>query len=298
MSLKLTPIQRETLMALISIYRKKGTSVRGDEIAALIDRNPGTVRNQMQTMKALGLVEGVPGPKGGYNATIKAFEAVKMEEVEEEAVIGIWVNKKLVENSNVQEMAFTTVRHPGMCRTEIKIIGDMRAYNIGDNIVAGPTPVNKIVVSGEIIGKDDMNNVILVDATDVETLPKRPVGEYMDKFVIMEGGKSIEDAKEKMEREKLESMAVLEEGEIRLVSDKDVLLLPAEGRGDERVGSISKSTISIDMNTPLHVAIVKMREEGVRSILISDGDKKVGILNKVHIVDVITEDIMDKIQTR
>jgi len=295
MSLKLTPIQRETLMALISIYRKKGTSVRGEEIAALINRNPGTVRNQMQTMKALGLVEGVPGPKGGYKATIKAFEAVGMEEVEDEAIIKIWVNGEPVENGNVQEMAFTTVRHPGLCRAEMKLIGDMRVYNIGDKIVAGPTPVNKIIVSGEIIGKDDMDNVILVDAADVETLPKRPVGEYMDKFVVMEGGKSIKDAKEKVESEKLDSMAVLEEGEIRLVSNKDVFLSLAEGHGDERVGSISKSTISVDVNTPLHIAIVKMREEDTRSILVSEGDKKVGILNKVHILDVITKGLMDKI---
>jgi len=283
------------LMALISIYRKKGTSVRGEEIAALINRNPGTVRNQMQTMKALGLVEGVPGPKGGYKATIKAFEAVEMKEVKEEAIIKIWVNGEPVENGNVQEMAFTTVRHPGLCRAEMKLIGDMRVYNIGDKIVAGPTPVNKIIVSGEIIGKDDMDNVILVDAADVETLPKRPVGEYMDKFVIMEGGKSIKDAKEKVESEKLDSMAVLEDGEIRLVSNKDVFLSLAEGHGDERVGSISKSTISVDVNMPLHIAIVKMREEDTRSILVSEGDKKVGILNKVHIVDVITKGLMDKI---
>ena len=295
MSLKLTPIQRETLMALISIYRKKGVSIRGEEIAALINRNPGTVRNQMQTMKALGLVEGVPGPKGGYKATIKAFEAVEMEEVEEEAIIKIWVNGEPVENGNVQEMAFTTVRHPGLCKVEMKLIGDMRAYNIGDKIVAGPTPVNKIIVSGEIIGKDDMDNVILVDAADVETLPKRPVGEYMDKFVVMEGGKSIKDAKEKVESEKLDSMAVLEDGEIRLVSNKDVFLSLAEGHGDERVGSISKSTISVDVNMPLHIAIVKMAEEDTRSILVSEGDKKVGILNKVHIVDVITKDLMNKI---
>jgi len=51
----------------------------------------------------------------------------------------------------------------------------------------------------------------------------------------------------------------------------------------------------VDVNTPLHIAIVKMREEDTRSILISEGDKKVGILNKVHILDVITKDLMDKI---
>ncbi|HEY3422517.1 MAG TPA: Rrf2 family transcriptional regulator, partial [Methanocellaceae archaeon] len=65
---ELTVIQREILTALINLFREKGRAIKGEEISERIDRNPGTVRNQMQSLKALGLVEGVPGPKGGYKA--------------------------------------------------------------------------------------------------------------------------------------------------------------------------------------------------------------------------------------
>ena len=55
----LTPIQRDILTALINTRRGEGRAVKGEEIAELIDRNPGTIRNQMQSLKALNQVEGV-----------------------------------------------------------------------------------------------------------------------------------------------------------------------------------------------------------------------------------------------
>ena len=64
LTMDLTPVQRDILTALINIYRVEGRAVKGEEIAELIDRNPGTIRNQMQSLKALNLVEGVPGPRG------------------------------------------------------------------------------------------------------------------------------------------------------------------------------------------------------------------------------------------
>ncbi|HIH77323.1 MAG TPA: HTH domain-containing protein [Halobacteria archaeon] len=87
MSEKLTLTQRDTLIALITLYREKGEAVSGDDIAAFIKRNPGTIRNQMQIMKALGLVEGVPGPKGGYKPTINAYKAINTDLSYEEATI-------------------------------------------------------------------------------------------------------------------------------------------------------------------------------------------------------------------
>lgn len=79
----LTTVQRDILTALINIYRVEGRAVKGEEIARLIDRNPGTIRNQMQSLKALNLVEGCPAPRG-YRATGSAYDALNIE------AIGIW----------------------------------------------------------------------------------------------------------------------------------------------------------------------------------------------------------------
>ena len=60
----LSLIQRDILITLITLYHQQSHSIKGEEIADMIQRNPGTVRNQMQALKAIGLVDGVPGPKG------------------------------------------------------------------------------------------------------------------------------------------------------------------------------------------------------------------------------------------
>ncbi|HIH64828.1 MAG TPA: HTH domain-containing protein, partial [Methanothermobacter thermautotrophicus] len=60
----LTSVQKEILQTLINLYRNSnGKSIKGEEIAAIMNRNPGTIRNQMQSLRSLGLVKGVPGPR-------------------------------------------------------------------------------------------------------------------------------------------------------------------------------------------------------------------------------------------
>ncbi len=77
--MELTQIQREILTALINLQRRTGRAIKGEEIASTIDRNPGTIRNQMQSLKAIHLVEGVPGPKGGYRAIAAAYDAINLD---------------------------------------------------------------------------------------------------------------------------------------------------------------------------------------------------------------------------
>ena len=73
-SMELTPIQKDIIISLINLQRQKDRAIKGEEIAEVIQSNPGTIRNQMQLLKALGLVEGVPGPKGGYKPTGAAYD--------------------------------------------------------------------------------------------------------------------------------------------------------------------------------------------------------------------------------
>ena len=68
--IELTSVQKQILTALInlfSVYDLSTTekSIKGESIAKETGKNPGTIRNQMQSLKALRLVEGVPGPRGG-----------------------------------------------------------------------------------------------------------------------------------------------------------------------------------------------------------------------------------------
>jgi hypothetical protein len=74
----LSLIQKDILITLISLYHQHSHPIKGEEIAEVIRRNPGTVRNQMQALKAIGLVDGIPGPKGGYNPTARAYRELNL----------------------------------------------------------------------------------------------------------------------------------------------------------------------------------------------------------------------------
>ncbi|MDO9326657.1 MAG: HTH domain-containing protein, partial [Methanoregula sp.] len=79
----LSLIQKDILITLVTLYHRQSHSIKGEEIADLIQRNPGTVRNQMQALKTIGLVDGVPGPKGGYIPTGLAYKALNLNLAED-----------------------------------------------------------------------------------------------------------------------------------------------------------------------------------------------------------------------
>jgi len=89
-SIELTSSQKSILTALINLYGEQEDAVKGEAIAEEVDRNPGTIRNQMQSLKALQLVEGVPGPKGGYKPTSNAYEALDIQRMDEPADVPIF----------------------------------------------------------------------------------------------------------------------------------------------------------------------------------------------------------------
>ena len=75
----LTSVQKEILQTLINLYQSSsGKSIKGEDIAEVMGRNPGTIRNQMQSLRSLGLVKGVPGPRGGYKPTIEAYHSLNI----------------------------------------------------------------------------------------------------------------------------------------------------------------------------------------------------------------------------
>jgi hypothetical protein len=167
-SIELTPSQKTILQELVNLYRQRDSAVKGEDIAEKVDRNPGTIRNQMQSLKALQLVEGVPGPKGGYKPTANAYEALEVQDIEHAADVPLEHNGELMEDANVQEIDLTSVHHPEHCRAEIRLQGSIGAFNEDDTITVGPTPLSKLQIIGTIVGKDDTNNSLVLKIDDMQ----------------------------------------------------------------------------------------------------------------------------------
>ncbi|MFB6299598.1 MAG: Rrf2 family transcriptional regulator [Halobacteriales archaeon] len=172
-SIELTPSQKTILTALVNLYREHEEAVKGEEIAAEVDRNPGTIRNQMQSLKALQLVEGVPGPKGGYKPTANAYEALEIEQMDEPAEVPLYRNGERAPETNVEEIDLTSVHNPDLCRAEIHIRGSVRDFHEGDTITVGPTPLSKLVIEGPLDGKDETNGILILRIESM-TAPSEP----------------------------------------------------------------------------------------------------------------------------
>ena len=176
----LSLIQKDILITLITLYHRQSHSIKGEDIANLIQRNPGTVRNQMQALKAIGLVDGVPGPKGGYMPTGLAYKALNINVSEAgDYDVAISRNGNLVAGANVQEIAFTTLCHPDICHAVIKLVGSAKLFEVGDQVTVGPTPVNKLLIRGEVFGKDESTQSLLIATSEIISLPKKPIRYYM-----------------------------------------------------------------------------------------------------------------------
>ena len=173
-SIELTSSQKTILTALINLYRERETAVKGEDIAGEVNRNPGTIRNQMQSLKALQLVEGVPGPKGGYKPTANAYEALDIDQMDEPAVVPLYLDGEQVEGTNVEEIDLSSVHHPELCRAEIHVQGSVRDFHEGATVRVGPTPLSKLVVKGTIDGKDDTNGILILKIDDMAAPVEEP----------------------------------------------------------------------------------------------------------------------------
>lgn len=168
----LTAVQREILQSLINLYRKsKCTSVKCESIADLMGRNSGTIRNQMQSLRSLGLVQGVPGPRGGYKPTLEAYHTLNIENDPCEIHVPIYVNGAIVSDISVNKIEFTSILRPGDCEATISVLGDIKQLDLDDTIKIGPTPVNNLTVDGTIIGRDDVDNVLLIKTKNIISIP-------------------------------------------------------------------------------------------------------------------------------
>ncbi len=286
--LDLTQIQKDILYALITLYKKKaGGSVKGEEIAELINRNPGTVRNQMQALRALGLVEGVPGPKGGYRPTAKAYELLSITKPEEAVKVPVIVNGKVMEELSAEEIDLPSISHPEICQARIRILGDIKRISPGDSLVVGPTPVNELMIYGKVVGRDDTENTVVIDIEKILALPKDTVGEHMSSPIItVDADTKVADATKILAENRIYCTPVKKDGKFVGIFTLDhVAKAVSEGKLDAKVEEIMRpKLVMVEKDTTLKEALRLMRDENVRILVVTDRGEPVGIITDQKIL--------------
>lgn len=162
---ELTKKQKRLLEVVVDRYRQSESAVRGKDIADAVNRNPGTIRSQMQSLKALQLIEGIPGPKGGYEPTGAAYDALQIDDMDKSSEVPVKRNGEQVGNEYILEIDLINVHHPKNCRAEIDFYENDIQYKEGDTLVIGPTPVSRLMIKGTVIEKDNAktSNIIAIE---------------------------------------------------------------------------------------------------------------------------------------
>ncbi|MFC6614407.1 TrmB family transcriptional regulator [Halopenitus salinus] len=164
---ELSNTHERILVALVNEYRPEESPVKARTLGRRIDRNAGSVRNQMHTLKQLRLVDGVTGPQGGYEPTDRAFDLLDREKLDdaESMVLSREYDRISV---TVDDIDFINVDHPTECKAYVhfrQVVSDLEA---GDPIVVGPTPVSRLGLVGRVTALSDTSDTVLVDVERIE----------------------------------------------------------------------------------------------------------------------------------
>ena len=284
----LTPVQRDILTALINIHRVEGRAVKGEEIAELIDRNPGTIRNQMQSLKALNLVEGVPGPKGGYKATGSAYEALNIDATGDVVTVPVVRNGVVVEGTTASEIVFNKVMNTQQCDGVVRIIGNIREFNVGDNIEVGPTPVNKVYIRGKVTGRDDTMSRLIFHIDEMISVPKTAVKAIARRAVRIPANSSLQEASRMMVHNGV-SEALVDDSSPGLISLADLARAVADGRNGQEVREImNRGFLTIDSAESMYEAIKILGRTGAGQLVVTEQGTAWGIITPADLIKALT----------
>jgi len=292
--LELTQIQKDILHALITIYKSKASlSVKGEEIAELINRNPGTVRNQMQALRAIGMVEGVPGPKGGYRPTAKAYELLSITRAEESVKVPVIINDESTD-LNAEEIVFPLLTHPQVCQAKVKVLGSsLPKVHPGDRVVIGPTPVNELMVYGRVKGRDDTTSSLVVSIDKMMALPKDTVEEHMSSPIItVNADQKIPEAAKILVENKIRYVPVKEGNRmIGIFNLGHIAKAMSENKLDKPVMDfMDTKVIQVEKDTRIKEALRIMRDEKIRILIVSDRGNPIGIITDHTILTKLAPD--------
>lgn len=285
----LTSVQKEILQSLINLYRQsKCTSVKCENIADLMGRNSGTIRNQMQSLRSLGLVQGVPGPRGGYKPTLEAYQTLNIVNDPCEIHVPIYINGEVVSDISVNKIEFTSILRPGDCEATISVLGDIKQLDLDDEIKIGPTPVNNLTVLGKIIGRDDVDNVLLIKTKSVLSVPNAKAIDLASSDVkTVDTNMSLLDICKLLADNNINNTPVIEDDKIvGVINENDIIKAVASENIDKKAADIMNTAIlTAKNNINLNTAMDLLQQNNVSLIILIDNDENIsGILTFTDIL--------------
>jgi len=162
--IRLSQRQKEILKVVIWLH-EIGEVVKSETIARMLGIAPSTLRNQIGVLRSLKLVESMTGPNGGYRPTAKAYEILN---VSDGCRTPVFINGEVSELM-AEEVSINLSKNIA----KVKVLGDVTVVDYGVRILIGPSN-RGIFVCGKVVGRDDFENLVLIDVEEVGQMNTSP----------------------------------------------------------------------------------------------------------------------------
>lgn len=288
----LSSTQREILLALVDLYNKNKRMIKSKEVADVIGKDEGTVRNIILSLKVLGLIESKPGPNGGYVPTLKAYETIK-NPIITPILDQLSLYKDGFETDiKISNIEILDITNPSGNKVLLKVSGELKKIKVGDTVKVGPVPYSRLVIEGVVIHIDDSRKELILDVTRMISIPKVQVKNIISrKLIALKPSMTLKEASQILYKEGIRGAPVLDENEktLGILTTADIIKAFFEGNYEAKVSDYMKTNvISIGDEDDIMTAIRKMLIYNVgRLLVLSRNQKVVGIVTRTDILKTI-----------
>ena len=249
----------------------------------MLKRNPGTVRNQSGQKRRLVIYA-----RPGVTADLRTQGAEPRTEHQSE--VQILRDGEKVKGVRVAELSFTTLCHPDLCHAMIKIIGSVKLFKVGDMVSIGPTPVNKLLVRGEVFGMDENQQLLLISVSEMISLPKQTIRHYMSTpLLTLPPDATFRDAIRLFNAHHIHGAPVVQDGRLQgIVTLSDVARGLDEGLTlDAPVSRVmTADVVEAPPSIRLYELVGRFKEREIGRLVVVEDGKPIGIVTQTDIIRV------------
>ena len=145
---------------------------------------------------------------------------------------------------------------------------------------------------GKIVGRDDMDNILLVDTTTIRSIPKNTVGDIASKEVISFAMDcSVKEACKKLASCEIDGAPVIKDGKVvGVFTLTDLVQAIADDKEHLTVGELmSTNVVIVNEDMKIANAIEVMLKKSISRLIIADNNQVLlGIVTRTDLIDSIT----------
>jgi predicted transcriptional regulator len=147
------------------------------------------------------------------------------------------------------------------------------------------------VIRGEVVGRDDINSVILCSINEMISIPKKPVRDYINhRLITVPSTATVKEALIILAKNNIHGAPVENDGDIvGIVTYTDIGRAISDDRTNDKVTDVmSTNVVTIDEERPMYEAVSVMNQKKIGRLLVTEDGKPKGMITRMDVISRLT----------